>query len=248
MFPFEKELSSAIVTLVSATGVYLDDQEPFPPEDPGDMSYRIFEGDTAIERMKITHHHYDHTEADKDPNIVFPLASLRDLAAEGFIAGVNEKHYSYGFTTRLRELYEQSFPDIADKIERSRTKLVVLTAGCPETCHRSVANLAREIESRGVPTLIISASPAATESVRPPRGMTWDGIAIGKIMGNAGGSTASQPRDARRVVALHRDYPARKSRQQGNVGMRRCASGTPQSVGTTSPERPQRCVPTSTPA
>ncbi|HWS71071.1 MAG TPA: hypothetical protein VN605_03110, partial [Thermoanaerobaculia bacterium] len=83
-------------------------------------------------------------------------------------------------------LYEQTFPEIADKVERSKTKLVLMTAGCPETCHRSIANLAREIESRGVPTLIISASPAATESVRPPRAMTFDGTAIGRIIGPAG--------------------------------------------------------------
>ena len=136
--------------------------------------------------MKLRHHHYDHSEADADPNIVFPLDSLRQLAAEGVIAAVNDQHYSYGFTTRLKELYEQTFPEIADKVERSKTKLVVLTAGCPETCHRSIANLAREIESRGVPTVIISASPAATESVRPPRAMTWDGVAIGRIVGRAG--------------------------------------------------------------
>jgi len=62
----------------------------------------------------------------------------------------------------------------------------LLTAGCPETCHRSVGNLAREIESRGVPTLILSASTAATESVRPPRAMSFDGAAIGRIVGRAG--------------------------------------------------------------
>jgi len=102
------------------------------------------------------------------------------------IAAVNDKHYTYGFTTRLRELYEQTFPEIADKIERSKTKLVLMTAGCPETCHRSIANLAREIESRGVPTIIISASPAATESVRPPRAMTFEGSDIGRVVGRAG--------------------------------------------------------------
>jgi D-proline reductase (dithiol) PrdB len=99
---------------------------------------------------------------------------------------VNDKHYCYGFTTRLRELYETTFPELADKIERSKTKLVLLTAGCPETCHRTIANLAREIEARGVPTLIISASPAAAESVRPPRAMTFDGAEIGRIVGRAG--------------------------------------------------------------
>ncbi|HEX6159453.1 MAG TPA: glycine/sarcosine/betaine reductase selenoprotein B family protein [Thermoanaerobaculia bacterium] len=184
--PFDKELSTAIVTLVSATGVYLPDQEPFPPEDPGDVSYRIIPAETETSTLKIAHHHYDHSEADGDPNIVFPLDTLRELAGEGLIAGINDKHYSYGFTTRLKELYETTFPELADKVERSKTKLAVLTAGCPETCHRTVAALAREIEARGIPTVIISASPAATESVRPPRAITWDGTAIGRIVGAAG--------------------------------------------------------------
>ncbi len=184
--PFEKDLSAATVTLVSATGVYLPGQDPFPTEDPGDVSFRVIPGDTPASTLRIAHHHYDHSEADTDPNIVYPIDTLRELAHEGFIAAVNDKHFSYGFTTRLKELYETTFPEIADHVERSKTKLVVLTAGCPETCHRTISNLAREIESRGVPTIIISASPAATESVRPPRAMTFDGSEIGRIVGHAG--------------------------------------------------------------
>lgn len=184
--PYDKELANAVVTLVTATGVYAPDQEAFSTEDPGEATYRVIPGTTEASSLRIAHHHYDHSEADTDPNIVFPIDSLRELAAEGVIAAVNDNHYSYGFTTKLKELYDTVFPEIADKIERSKTKLVVLTAGCPETCHRSVANLAREIESRGVPTVIISASPAATESIRPPRAMTWEGVAIGRILGRAG--------------------------------------------------------------
>jgi D-proline reductase (dithiol) PrdB len=184
--PFEKDLSTAIVALVSATGVYGLDQQPFPTEDPGDVSYRVIDGATMASDLRIAHHHYDHSEADQDPNIVFPLDTLRELAADGIIAGVNDRHYSYGFTTRLRELYETTFSEIADNVERSKTKLVLLTAGCPETCHRSIGNMARELEARGVPTLILSASPAATESVRPPRAMTFDGSDIGRIVGRKG--------------------------------------------------------------
>lgn len=184
--PFEKDLATATVTLVSATGVYMSDQEAFPIVDPGDITYRTIEANAENAAMRIAHHHYDHSEADADPNIVFPLETLRELAAAGVIGAVNDRHYSYGFTTRLKDLYEKTFPEIADKVERSKTKLVLLTAGCPETCHRSVGNLAREIEARGVPTIIISASPAATESVRPPRAMTFDGSDIGRIVGRAG--------------------------------------------------------------
>ncbi len=183
--PFDKELSDAVVTLVSAAGVYAPDQEPFPTEDPGDITYRIVAPDTPVEQLRIAHHHYDHSEADADPNIVFPLATLRELAEEGVIGELAPKHFSYGFTTRLRDLYEKTFPEIADQIEKSRTRLVLLTAGCPETCHRSIAYLAREIEGRGVSTLVISASPAATESIRPPRIMTFDGAEIGRVVGRA---------------------------------------------------------------
>ncbi len=183
--PYDKDLATATVALVSATGVYAPDQEPFPTVDPGDVSFRTIAGSQETSALRIAHHHYDHSEADADPNIVFPLDTLRELVEEGLIAAVNDKHYTYGFTTRLRELYEQTFPEIADKIERSKTKLVLLTAGCPETCHRTIANLAREIEARGVPTLIITASPAATESVRPPRAMTFDGSEIGRVIGRA---------------------------------------------------------------
>jgi len=184
--PFEKDLATAIVTLVSATGVYGPDQEPFPTEDPGDVTYRVIPGAADAASLRIAHHHYDHSEADADPNIVFPIDTLRELAEEGFIKAVNDVHYSYGFTTKLKEMYETVFPEIADKIERSKTRLVVLTAGCPETCHRSIGTVAREIEARGIPTIIISASPAATESVRPPRAMTFEGCEIGRIVGRAG--------------------------------------------------------------
>jgi D-proline reductase (dithiol) PrdB len=184
--PFDRDLESAVVTIASATGAHLHSQEPFPAEDPGDISFREIPGDTPASDLKITHHHYDHEEADTDPNIVFPIDSLRELAEEGFIKAVNDVHYSYGFTTRLRDLYEETLPEIARRIDRSKTRLVLLTAGCPETCHRTIGNLAREIEALGIPTLIISASPAATESVRPPRAMTFDGAAIGRILGGAG--------------------------------------------------------------
>jgi len=88
--PFEKDLSTAIVTLVSATGVFAPGQEPFPEEDPGDITYRVIDGAMETRALQITHHHYDHSEADEDPNIVYPLDTLRELAAEGFIAAINE--------------------------------------------------------------------------------------------------------------------------------------------------------------
>jgi D-proline reductase (dithiol) PrdB len=82
--PFDKDLSTATVKLVTPTGVYPADQEPFPTVDPGDISYRVIDGSTDTSALRIAHHHYDHSEADADPNIVFPLDTLRELVQEGF--------------------------------------------------------------------------------------------------------------------------------------------------------------------
>jgi len=209
--PFARELTSASVTLVSAAGIHLSTQDPFPAEDPGDISYREIPSSVSARELRITHHHYDHSEADTDPNIVFPIDTLRELVADGLIGGVAETHFSYGFTTRLKDLYENTFPEIADKIERTRTKLVLLTAGCPETCHRSVATLAREIEGRGISTLIISASPAATESIRPPRAVAFSTSSIGRVIG------AANDREQHRTLVLEALQMFRRDLPPGRV-------------------------------
>jgi D-proline reductase (dithiol) PrdB len=79
----------------------------------------------------VTHHHYDHTDADADINVVFPIDALRDLAAEGFIGAVAPEHIGYmGFTMRLKDMYEQTAPTIAEEIDKkSRADIVVLTGG-----------------------------------------------------------------------------------------------------------------------
>lgn len=40
----------------------------------------------------VTHHHYDHSDADEDINVVFRIDVLRDLEAERFIGGIAKKH------------------------------------------------------------------------------------------------------------------------------------------------------------
>src|SRR5258705_12354994 len=89
--PFEKDLATATVALVSATGVYAPGQEPFPTEDPGNISYRTIEAATETGALKIAHHHYDHSEADGDPKIVLPLETLRGRAGGGFCTRVKVK-------------------------------------------------------------------------------------------------------------------------------------------------------------
>ena len=130
--PFDGELSKATVAIVSAGGVHLKGQEPFNIADElGDLTYRVIPPDAAAQDLMVTHHHYDHTDADQDINVVFPIDVLRDLAEEGFVGGVAKKHVGYmGYTMQLKAMYEGTAPQIANEIDRgSRADAVVLTGG-----------------------------------------------------------------------------------------------------------------------
>ena len=130
--PFDGELAKSTVALVTAGGVHLKDQEPFNIADElGDLGYRIIPEGVHSSQLMVTHHHYDHSDADSDINVVFPIDVLRDLQAEGFIRGVAKKHVGYmGYTMQLKAMYEGTAPEIADEIDRgSQADVVVLTGG-----------------------------------------------------------------------------------------------------------------------
>ena len=130
--PFDGELAKSTVALVTAAGVHLRDQEPFNISDElGDLGYRIFPEDVDSSQLMVTHHHYDHSDADQDINVVFPIDALRDLQSEGVIRNIALKHVGYmGYTMQLKAMYEGTAREIANEIDKgSRADLVVLTGG-----------------------------------------------------------------------------------------------------------------------
>ena len=130
--PFDSELSRSTIALVTAAGVHLNEQEAFNIADElGDLTYRVIPDDVESSQLKVTHHHYDHSDADRDINVVFHIDVLRDLQAEGFIKGIAKKHVGYmGYTMQLKAMYEGTAREIANEIERgSRADAVILTGG-----------------------------------------------------------------------------------------------------------------------
>jgi len=130
--PFDGELSRATVAIVTAGGVHLKEQEPFNIADElGDLTFRVIPADVDSSQLMVTHHHYDHTDADADINVVFPVDVLRDLQREGFIRDIARKHIGYmGYTMQLKAMYEGTAPEIANEIDKgSRADVVVLTGG-----------------------------------------------------------------------------------------------------------------------
>ena len=75
--PLAKPLSQARVGLVASGGIYRLGQVAFHYKD--DISYRRIQRDTDNQDLRITHFAYDLTDARADPNVVFPLDTLRHL-------------------------------------------------------------------------------------------------------------------------------------------------------------------------
>jgi len=130
--PYERELSRASVAIVTAAGVHEKDQQAFNIADElGDLTFRIIDSNANAADLMVTHHHYEHSDADRDINVVFPIDALRSLVDEGFIGGLAHSHVGFmGYTMQLKRMYEETAPAIAEHIDKqSRADIVVLTGG-----------------------------------------------------------------------------------------------------------------------
>jgi D-proline reductase (dithiol) PrdB len=175
------ELHESKFAIVTTAGVHLRSQEPFNVD--GDNSWRVIAGDVQAGDLMITHEHYDHHDADEDINVVFPLDRLRELAGEGVIGGVSDKHLGFmGYTQNFRDLYERAAPEMAKAILHSKADGVVFTAGCP-LCHRVSGIIQREVEMVGIPTVLITVAQDQSDQSGPPRSIAPYHFKLGNSLG-----------------------------------------------------------------
>jgi D-proline reductase (dithiol) PrdB len=96
----------------------------------GDATYREIPGDVAIEQITITHKYYDHTDADADLNVIFPLAHFRDLVKKQVIGALASRHYGFmGHIdgAQLPILNERTAPEVAAKLRADGVDFAFLT-------------------------------------------------------------------------------------------------------------------------
>jgi D-proline reductase (dithiol) PrdB len=131
--PFTKSLKAATVAIVTTAGVHLKSQTPFDMDcKDGDASFREIPSGAPLLDYTITHDYYDHSDADKDVNIVFPVDRLKEMAAQGVI-GVLAK-FNYGFMGhitggRVEELIKKSGPEVARRLKNEGVDIVIMTPG-----------------------------------------------------------------------------------------------------------------------
>ncbi|SRR5512133_880106 len=125
--PFQGKLEDAAICIVSTAGVRLASDVPFVTD--GDATWRVIGGDAEAKDLRYDDTHYDHACVDRDLNCVFPIDRVRELAREGRVGGLTERHFSLGFSQALRELREKTIPALVREVDRERPGAVLLTGG-----------------------------------------------------------------------------------------------------------------------
>lgn len=126
-----KSLSALRVALGTSGGVYEHGTRPFDMlSHAGDDSVRWIAGTTRTADLRFAHDHYDHTDADRDPNCMFPLDRLRELADEGVIGSVAARHVGFmGWIPNPHRLARETVPNIVSGLVSDRVDAVILSPG-----------------------------------------------------------------------------------------------------------------------
>ncbi len=123
--------------------------------------------------------------ADEDLNVAFPRDRMAELEAEGAIGALAPEAVSIlGSITKWDEMATDTAPRIHDEFARQKVDLVLVVPFCPQ-CHQADAVLARALEARGLPTLMLSTLRDISEAYRPPRTALVD-YPIGSPCGRVG--------------------------------------------------------------
>ncbi|WP_322815247.1 hypothetical protein [Chloroflexus sp.] len=94
-----------------------------------DPTYRRIPATTPLSELTITHDYYDHSDAECDLTILFPLDLVRTLVQRGIIGSLVD---CYGFmghieSPHLTTLLQQTAPEGATFLKQEQVDIVLLT-------------------------------------------------------------------------------------------------------------------------
>lgn len=126
--PYTGTPSEQTIALVTSGGLYLkDSQVPFNTASiHGDPSFREIPKTARQEDFGIAHAHYDHSLAEQDINVIFPLERLIELEREEVIGRVAETHYSFSYVNDIVTLLTESVPQLLQKLKAAAVDILLL--------------------------------------------------------------------------------------------------------------------------
>jgi D-proline reductase (dithiol) PrdB len=92
-----------------------------------DSTFREIPTDVRREDLRATHFAYDLTDARRDPNVVFPIDTLRRLVADGMIGGLARRAFTFmGGIYSARKVGEALAPKITERLVAEKVDVALL--------------------------------------------------------------------------------------------------------------------------
>lgn len=187
-----KDMRVAIVTTAAPFQPHKGDQGPGAAYNTSAKFYQLYRLPIDPEPdLRISHIAIDrvHTTAE-DTATYFPLAALKQAAADGQIGAVAP--FIYGFPTNRsqRTHLEQDCPALTSALLEDNVEAIILVPNCP-VCHQSVALAARAAEEAGVATVIMGCAKDIVEQVGVPR-FYFSDFPLGNSCGRPNDSLSQQ--------------------------------------------------------
>jgi len=120
--------SEQTFALITSGGLYLKDSQPAfdTVSIHGDPSIREIPKAVRHEEIGIAHAHYDHSLAEQDINIIFPIHRLIELEDEGIIGKLIDTHYSYSYVNDVEPLVTETVPKMISRIKADGVDVVLM--------------------------------------------------------------------------------------------------------------------------
>ena len=120
--------SDQTFAVATTGGLYLkDSQPPFDTESiHGDTSFREIPKTVRQQDIGIAHAHYDHSLAEQDINIIFPIQRMVELENEGIIGKLADMHYSFSYVNDAVSLAAKTVPEFISRIKAAGVDVLFL--------------------------------------------------------------------------------------------------------------------------
>jgi hypothetical protein len=120
--------SEQTFALVTSGGLYLKDRQP--PFDTvsihGDSSFREIPKTVRPDELGIAHAHYDHSLAEQDINVIFPIQRFIELEGENIIGRVADTNYSFSYVNDAVSLVTESVPKLVARLKAAKVDVLFL--------------------------------------------------------------------------------------------------------------------------
>ena len=123
--PLRKPLGQCRLGLIASGGIYVTGQVAFHFKD--DISFRAIPKDVKTTDLRTAHFAYDQTDARQDPNVVFPIDTLRRLVQEELIGALADHAYTFmGGIYSSRRVREELAPQLTARLLAEKVDVALL--------------------------------------------------------------------------------------------------------------------------